>query len=59
MKEILAHRAMHNCKDNTVEGIRHKSLPVLSIQHHPEASPGPQDSSYLFKEFTKLIDLNK
>ena len=48
-----------NLNDNTVEGIRHKSLPVLSIQHHPEASPGPQDSSYLFKEFTKLIELNK
>ncbi len=48
-----------NLNDNTVEGIRHKSLPILSIQHHPEASPGPHDSSYLFKEFTKLIDLNK
>ena len=45
--------------DNTVEGIQHKSLPILSVQYHPEASPGPHDSSYLFKEFTKLLDLHK
>ena len=48
-----------NLNDNTVEGIRHKSFPVLSIQYHPEASPGPHDSSYLFKEFTELLDLHK
>jgi carbamoyl-phosphate synthase small subunit len=48
-----------NLNDNTVEGIRHKFLPVLSVQYHPEASPGPHDSSYLFKEFTKLLDLQK
>ena len=48
-----------NLNDNTIEGIRHKSLPILSIQYHPEASPGPHDSSYLFKEFTELIDTNK
>jgi carbamoyl-phosphate synthase small subunit len=48
-----------NLNDNTVEGIRHKSLPILSIQYHPEASPGPHDSSYLFKEFTELLDLHK
>ena len=48
-----------NLNDNTIEGIQHKSLPILSVQYHPEASPGPHDSSYLFKEFTELIDTNK
>jgi len=43
-----------NLNDNTVEGIRHKHLPVISIQYHPEAAPGPQDSEYLFEEFLKL-----
>ena len=45
-----------NLNDNTVEGIRHNSLPILSVQYHPEASPGPHDSSYLFKEFIDLMD---
>jgi carbamoyl-phosphate synthase small subunit len=48
-----------NLNDNTIEGIQHKSLPIISVQYHPEASPGPQDSSYLFKEFTNLLDLHK
>lgn len=48
-----------NLNDNTIEGIRHKSLPILSIQYHPEASPGPHDSSHLFNEFTELIDISK
>ena len=37
-------------------GIRHKSLPVFSVQYHPEASPGPRDSRYLFERFVKLMD---
>ncbi len=37
-------------------GIRHKSLPVFSVQYHPEASPGPRDSRYLFERFVKMID---
>tara|TARA_B100001964_G_scaffold107731_1_gene120326 strand:- start:14 stop:1144 length:1131 start_codon:yes stop_codon:yes gene_type:complete len=53
------HITSTNLNDNTVEGIRHRSLPILSIQYHPEASPGPHDSSYLFKEFAELIDTNK
>ena len=44
-----------NVNDNTVEGFRHKSLPVFSVQYHPEASPGPQDSAYLFDNFVKLM----
>ncbi len=42
--------------DNTVEGIRLEGKPVFSVQHHPEASPGPQDSSYLFDRFVALMD---
>jgi carbamoyl-phosphate synthase small subunit len=42
--------------DNTLEGLRHRSLPLFSVQYHPEASPGPHDSHYLFKDFVKLMD---
>ncbi len=45
-----------NLNDNTIEGISHNSLPIISIQYHPEASPGPHDSSYIFKEFIDLIE---
>jgi len=45
-----------NLNDGTIEGIRHRELPAFSVQYHPEASPGPQDSRYLFKEFIELID---
>lgn len=42
-----------NLNDNTVAGIKHKTEPVFSVQYHPEASPGPHDSYYLFREFAK------
>ena len=42
--------------DDTVEGIRLDGKPVFSVQHHPEASPGPQDSQYLFDQFVALMD---
>jgi carbamoyl-phosphate synthase small subunit len=44
-----------NLNDNTVEGIQHKSLPVFSVQYHPEASPGPHDSEHLFYKFINLM----
>ncbi|MDA3835637.1 MAG: glutamine-hydrolyzing carbamoyl-phosphate synthase small subunit [Spirochaetales bacterium] len=44
-----------NLNDNTLEGFRHTKYPVFSVQYHPEASPGPHDSRYLFDEFKKMI----
>jgi carbamoyl-phosphate synthase small subunit len=44
-----------NLNDKTLEGIRHRDLPAFSVQYHPEASPGPHDSHYLFEEFVKLM----
>jgi len=45
-----------NLNDNTSEGIRCKDIPAFSVQYHPEASPGPHDSRYLFKQFTDLMN---
>ena len=44
-----------NLNDHTNEGMRHKSKPLFSVQYHPEASPGPHDSHYLFTEFTDMM----
>ncbi len=44
----LTHKSLN---DHTVEGLRHTKLPVMSVQHHPEAAPGPHDSLYLFRRF--------
>jgi len=48
-----------NLNDGTVEGMKHRSLPVFSVQYHPEASPGPNDSSYLFDRFIELMEGSK
>lgn len=49
----LAHE---NLNDQTVEGMSHKNLPIFSVQHHPEASPGPHDSLYLFDRFVEMME---
>ena len=44
-----------NLNDDTVEGLRHRDLPILSIQYHSEASPGPLDNMYLFERFLEMV----
>ena len=44
-----------NLNDRTVEGMRHRRLPIFSVQYHPEASPGPHDASYLFQRFVDMM----
>ena len=48
-----------NLNDNTVEGFRHKSLPIFCVQYHPEASPGPHDAAYLFDAFVEMMKTGK
>ncbi len=48
-----------NLNDQTLEGIRHKKFPLYSIQYHPEAAPGPQDTQYLFDYFLEMMRVSK
>ena len=48
----ITHR---NLFDNTIEGVRYKNYPVFSVQHHPEASSGPNESKYIFKQFLEIL----
>jgi carbamoyl-phosphate synthase small subunit len=45
--------------DGTLEGMRHRNLPLFSVQYHPEASPGPHDSGYLFTDFVRMMEEHK
>lgn len=56
-KEFGRVRLTHvNLNDGTPEGIQFLDIPAFSVQYHPEASPGPHDSSYLFKAFARLME---
>jgi carbamoyl-phosphate synthase small subunit len=50
---VLTHK---NLNDDTLEGLRHRNMPLFSVQYHPEASPGPHDSAYLFEQFVKMME---
>ena len=49
---FVSHR---NLSDQSVEGLGHRSLPILSVQYHPEAAPGPEDNRAVFDEFLNLL----
>jgi carbamoyl-phosphate synthase small subunit len=48
-----------NLNDKTIEGLKFKNYPGISVQYHPEASPGPHDSSYLFDQFAEMVKETK
>lgn len=56
LKETPLKVTHRNLNDQTVEGVEHNSLPIFSVQYHPEAGPGPSDSLYLFDQFAELME---
>jgi carbamoyl-phosphate synthase small subunit len=56
LKESEVELTHVDLNDNTLEGLRHRSLPLFSVQYHPEASPGPHDSHYLFRDFRNMME---
>lgn len=56
LKDTGMEQTHTNLNDNTLEGMRHRELPIFSVQYHPEAGPGPHDSRYLFDEFRADIN---
>ena len=50
---VMSHQALN---DKSVEGVRHQRYPIFSVQYHPEAAPGPEDSNYLFDQFMELME---
>jgi len=56
LKESEVSKTHFDLNDGTLEGLRHRTLPLFCVQYHPEAAPGPHDSHYLFGEFMDLMD---
>ena len=56
LKESSVEFTHVNLNDQTLEGLRHRSIPAFSVQYHPEASPGPHDANYLFEDFARMMD---
>ncbi|MBR1859382.1 MAG: carbamoyl phosphate synthase small subunit, partial [Selenomonadaceae bacterium] len=55
LKKLPVEVTYISVNDGTIEGLRHKKLPIYSVQYHPEASPGPDDNLYLFNEFLDMM----
>jgi carbamoyl-phosphate synthase small subunit len=56
LDEKTVEKTHTNLNDQTLAGLKHKTDPMFSVQYHPEASPGPHDSHYLFKDFRKMME---